>query len=227
MLVTPRFMWVTYFFFFVSRFCMLKTWQNFLPLLKDHLLAWILGIKNNDKTFTDQDLSTIRFEHDRLYKHRTIHINYTSYDMQQLQDTLNPYSEHCDIMVLANKEPGTLESHPYWYACIIGIFHANIFHIDPKSTSPGDTHTMDFLWVRWFGHDTEYCSRFKARCLPCIGFFNKNEDCTFGFLDPNDIIWATHLMPAFSQGRSWELLGHSIAHNQKDEEEWLRYYVGM
>ncbi|EDQ99584.1 uncharacterized protein LACBIDRAFT_316366 [Laccaria bicolor S238N-H82] len=130
-------------------------------------------------------------------------------------------------MVLANEEPGTSESHPYWYARIIGIFHANVFHVDPKSTSPGDTHTMDFLWVRWFGHDTEYRSGFKARRLPRIGFFDGNEDRAFGFLDPNDIIRAAHLMPAFSQGRSRELLGRSIAHNQKDEEEWLRYYVGM
>ncbi|EDQ99585.1 uncharacterized protein LACBIDRAFT_316367 [Laccaria bicolor S238N-H82] len=56
--------------------------RNFMPLLKEHLLARILGTKNNDNTFTDQDLSTIRFEHDRLYKHRTLRINYTSYDMR-------------------------------------------------------------------------------------------------------------------------------------------------
>ncbi|EDR00088.1 uncharacterized protein LACBIDRAFT_314828 [Laccaria bicolor S238N-H82] len=176
--------------------------HNFVPLLKDHFLAQILGTKNNDNNFTDQDLSTIQFEHKRLYKHRTLHINYTSYDMRRLQDTLNPYSEHCNIMVLTNEEPGTSESHPYWYARIIGIFHANIFHVDPKSTSPGNTHTMDFLWVCWFGHNTEYHSRFKARCLPHIRFFNGKEDCTFGFLDPNDIIRAAHLMPAFSQGHS-------------------------
>ena len=152
---------------------------------------------------------------------------YTSYNMQQLQDTMNPYSEHCDVMVLTNDEPGTLESHPSWYACIIGIFHANIFHIEPKSTSPGDTHMMNFLWVHGFGHDTEYCSRFKAHHLPHIRFFIENEDCGFRFLDPNDIIQATHFMPAFSQGCSWDFLGHTIAHNQKDEEEWLRYYVSM
>jgi len=197
-----------------------------MPSLKDHLLAWLLGTKDNDKTFMDQDQSTIWFEHDRLYKHRTIHINYTSYDMWWLQDTLNPYSEHCNIMVLTNEEPGTA-SHPYWYARIIGIFHANVFHVDPMSTSPGDTHTMDFLWVHWFGHDTKYRSRFKACRLPHIGFFNRNDEGAFGFLDPNNVIRATHFMPAFSQGSSWELLGPSIAHNQKDEEEWLRYYIGM
>lgn len=49
----------------------------------------------------------------------------------------------------------------------------------------------------------------------------------FGFLDPNQVTRAAHLMPAFSQGRTRELLGPSIAHNEKDEEEWLKYYVGM
>jgi len=46
-------------------------------------------------------------------------------------------------------------------------------------------------------------------------------------LGPKRCHSAAHLMPTFSQGRSQELLGPSIAHNQKDEEEWLRYYVGM
>jgi hypothetical protein len=86
---------------------------------------------------------------------------------------------------------------------------------------------MDVLWVRWFGHDANYRSGFTARRLPRIGFFDGSEDRAFGFLDPNQVIRAAHLMPAFSQGRTQELLGPSIAHNEKDEEEWLKYYVGM
>ena len=198
-----------------------------MPLLKDHLLARILGNINNDQTFTDQDRSAIRFQHDRIYKHRTLRINYTSYDMRHLQETLNPYSEHCDIMVLADEEPG-VDAHPYWYARIIGIFHVNVFHVGPDlSTSSNEPRKMDVLWVRWFGHDADYQSGFKAHRLPRIGFFDGSEDRAFGFLDPNQVIRAAHLMPAFSQGRTRELLGPSIAHNEKEEEEWLRYYVGM
>jgi len=198
-----------------------------MPLLKDHLLARILGNLTNDHTFTDQDHTTIRLQHNRIYKHQTLHINYTSYDMHHLQDTMNPYSEHCDIMVLADEEPGT-DAHPYWYAHIIRIFHINIFHVGPDlSTSPNEAWRMDVLWVRWFGHDTNYQSGFTACHLPWIGFFNGSEDHTFGFLDPNQVIWAAHLMPAFSQGHTRELLGPSIAHNRKVEEEWLKYYVGM
>jgi hypothetical protein len=171
-----------------------------MPLLKDHLLARILGNINNDHTFTDQDRSAIRFQHDRIYKHQTLHINYTSYDMCCLQETVNPYSEHCDIMVLADEEPGT-DAHPYWYAHVIGIFHVNVFHVGPDlSTSSNEPWKMDVLWVRLFGHDTKYRSGFTAHRLPQIGFFNGSEDCVFGFLDPNEVIRAAHLMPAFLQG---------------------------
>ena len=151
-----------------------------MPLLKDHLLAWILCNNNNDQTFTDQDCSAIRFQHDHIYKHQTFHINYTSYNMCYLQETLNPYSEHCNIMVLADEEPG-VDAHPYWYAHIIGIFHVNIFHIGPDlSTSSNESWKMDVLWVCWFGHDANYQSGFKACHLPWIGFFDGSEDCTFG-----------------------------------------------
>jgi hypothetical protein len=49
----------------------------------------------------------------------------------------------------------------------------------------------------------------------------------FGFLDPSQVIRAAHLIPAFLQGCTQELLGPSIAHNKKVEEDWLKYYVGM
>ncbi|EDR05496.1 uncharacterized protein LACBIDRAFT_329829 [Laccaria bicolor S238N-H82] len=98
---------------------------------------------------------------------------------------------------------------------ILSLCLKTIFWHEYWSTSADDTHTMDFLWVHWFGHDTEYRSGFKACCLPRIRFFDGNEDRAFGFLDPNDIIRAAHLMPAFSQGCSREPLGRSISHNQK------------
>ena len=61
------------------------------------------------------------------------------------------------------------------------FFHVNIFHIGPDlSTSSNKSWKMDVLWVCWFGHDANYQSGFKACHLPWIGFFDGNEDCTFG-----------------------------------------------
>ena len=44
------------------------------------------------------------------------------------------------------------DTHPYWYARIIGIFHAMVLQIGPKSKSQ-EPKKMEFLFVRWFGLD--------------------------------------------------------------------------
>ena len=58
-------------------------------------------------------------------------VNYTTYDMRRDQDTINPRT-HADVMVL---NPGDEESederHPYWYARVCGIFHANVLYLGP------------------------------------------------------------------------------------------------
>ena len=47
-------------------------------------------------------------------------VNYTTYNMRREQDSLN-LCTHANVMVLSQeKEP---DAHPYWYACIIGIYH--------------------------------------------------------------------------------------------------------
>ncbi|KAG2062788.1 hypothetical protein BDR04DRAFT_1039774, partial [Suillus decipiens] len=58
---------------------------------------------------------------------------------------------HADIMVLANEEsqPGELALHPYWYTCIIGIFHVYIRYFGAQSHSH-TSQCIDFLWVHWF-----------------------------------------------------------------------------
>ncbi|KAF9472523.1 hypothetical protein BDN70DRAFT_818521, partial [Pholiota conissans] len=48
-------------------------------------------------------------------------INYTSYGLRCCQDSLNPQT-HADIMILSHKDEENI--YPYWYARIIGIFHA-------------------------------------------------------------------------------------------------------
>jgi hypothetical protein len=40
-------------------------------------------------------------------------------------------------MLLSHEEPGDgINAHPYWYARVIGIFHVDVVHLGPKSTSP-------------------------------------------------------------------------------------------
>ena len=66
---------------------------------------------------------------DRLYCHRTICINHTSYDMRREQDTINPRT-HPDVMVLSSDPDG----HPYWYARVLQIFYVNVCYVGPGAT---------------------------------------------------------------------------------------------
>ena len=141
-----------------------ETKQNFDRNLHNHLLARILGCEfngSNDHSFTDKDQASIRFNHGRIYKHKTARINFTTYDLRQEQDSINPRTEHQDIMVLTREDASCKEYHLYWYTCVIGIFHADVYHIGEKSTTD-EPYKMDFLWVHWFGLDESHRGGWKA-----------------------------------------------------------------
>ena len=117
------------------------------------------------------------------------------------------------------------DSHPYWYARIVGIFHAMVIQTGPKSKSQ-EPKKMEFLFVRWFGLDSEEIGGWEAKKLHQIGFVE--GDVAFGFVDPVDIIRAVHLIPGFAQGQTKDMLGPSITQSVLNkDEDWVRYYVNM
>jgi hypothetical protein len=201
--------------------------KDFTPSLKYHLLARILGLDydGDEIEFTSAQRNTITFINNRLYRHKVLRVNYTTYDMRREQDSLNPRT-HADIMVLSHENDAS--AHPYWYARIIGIFHVMV-HFSGLSSHPGIEHgarQMNFLWVRWFGRDLTYKSGWKARRLHRIGFMDAEQACAFGFLDPEQVVRAVHLIPAFAFGRTSDLLAPSIARPACDNDhDWLYYYV--
>lgn len=167
----------------------------------------------------------------RLYRHKVLRINYTTYDARRAQDSVNPRT-HADVMVLSHEdhEYNSENAHPYWYARIIGIFHAMVVHKGIHSTgSLREPKKMEFLFVRWFGYDMDDTGGWKSKNLHQIGFIDaKDASGAFGFIDPADVIRAVHLIPQFSSGRTKNLLGHSIARSiVENDEDWVRYYVNM
>jgi hypothetical protein len=64
------------------------------------------------------DIQTIFFQGDVMYQHNIIQVNYTTYDIRQAQDTVNPKTNHHNIMLLSRNENGECNSttHPYQYA---------------------------------------------------------------------------------------------------------------
>ncbi|KAF9470573.1 hypothetical protein BDN70DRAFT_821197, partial [Pholiota conissans] len=196
--------------------------HDFLPQLKDHLLGRLRGneFSGDDTPFTPEERSKVVFVNNRMYRHNVLRINYTSYDLRRCQDSLNPRT-HSDVMVLSHEDDP--DAHPYWYARIIGIFHAVVRHPDHQ-----DPVSMDFLWVRWYGKDPEHQSGWRAKHLPRISFVEEDAYMPFGFLDPADIIRGCHLIPAFSYGRTNQLLHPSIARPLADNnEDWVNFYVNI
>ncbi|KAL6303258.1 hypothetical protein BKA93DRAFT_716391, partial [Sparassis latifolia] len=81
--------------------------------------------------WNDIDRDSVAIKDDRLYSHQTLTINYTTYDVRRAQDTINPSTDRCNVMVLAdNDDP---HAHPFWYARILGIYHVNAVDLSPHS----------------------------------------------------------------------------------------------
>ena len=199
--------------------------------MKDHLLGRLLDQEYEGDTygeFTDEERNTICIAGERIYCCKTLRLNYTTYDVRRDRDTINPRT-YPDIMV-QSPETGS-DAQPYWYARVIGIFHATVSssHPDVKDRSPCQ---MDFLWVRWFRMEPgQYCHGFRHARLPKIGFVESTDKYAFTFLDPAQVIRGTHIIPAFFKGRTSALLPvrKSVARvlDPAETDDWTNFYVNM
>jgi hypothetical protein len=188
--------------------------QNFKNRLRDHLLARIRGLPfdGDEHTFSDKDRDCVIFRNDRMFSHKVMRVSYTTYDLQRDQDYINPRT-HGNIMLLASETHEDEEdAHPYWYAQVIGIYHVYINYREGISYTFKDRR-YDFLWIRWYGRDPDYQSGFQAKRLPRLGFIDTEDEDqpSFGFLNPDDVIRAVHLEPAFAWAPTDELCGPTIA----------------
>ncbi|KAI9067490.1 hypothetical protein FKP32DRAFT_1673036 [Trametes sanguinea] len=209
--------------------------KSFIPKLKAHLRRRIDG-QRDDADIPEDDARTLLFEHDRIFRHQTMQVNYTTYDVRRGQDIIHISTDHCNVMVQANEDPAALVEGPadgsdnlgdgtlFWYAQVLGIYHANVLDMR-GATSPAPVR-MEFLHVRWFGRDPEWRSGWDAKRLDRVGFVPASDEGAFGFLDPSDVIRACHLIPAYHEGRTRTLLGHSpLSQPSGAEDDWERYYV--
>ena len=102
---------------------------------------------SNYTSLPNHDRNTIRICNNTIYRHCTARINYTTYDMRRDYDTINPRT-HPFIMV---PSPETeIDTHPFWYAAVLGIFHAEVQHTG-RLSSDLRPKIIEFLWIRWLG----------------------------------------------------------------------------
>lgn len=119
-------------------------------------------------------------------------------------------------MLQANEDD--TPSHPFWYARVLGVYHANVYY---KGSPVAER--IKFLYVRWFGIDPEWSGGAVNRRLDRIGFVPDGEG-VFGFLDPAHVIRPCHLIPAFHLGFTTRLLARSSARDAT-VGDYINWYV--
>jgi hypothetical protein len=163
-------------------------------------------------------LNQVVFKGNRIYRHRIFRVNYTTYDVRRAQDTINPRTNHRDIMLLAPLE----STHPFLYARVLGIFHANIIYTGP-GVKDYLSRCLEFLWVQWFKL-VDVLVGWDHAVLDSLRFILMSQDDAYGFVNPADVIRGCHLIPVFASGRM-HLDGVSVSRNARDGADWKYYYV--
>jgi hypothetical protein len=177
------------------------------------------------------DINHILFKSDCIYNHRLLRINYTTYDVRRAQDVLNPKTTHNNIILLAGAEAENgeeLQSHPYLYARVLGIYHANIIYVGPGMVDY-NPRRLDFLWVRWYQHweeaDDSDVMGWKAHHLDELSFPPMAREDAFGFVNPSDVLRSCHVIPRFVKGKQHSD-GTALSTCAQDGEDWKAYFVG-
>lgn len=184
----------------------------------------------NIDNFAERD--ELFFQGDRIYRHNIAKFNYTTYDVRRSQDVINPRTEHCDVMLLADFKNTPEESlissrtleHPFIYARVLGIYHAKVVR---KSSTIGsqiyNPERMEFLFVRWFTYQGSNV-HWAGLKLDSLSFLPVTSENAFGFVDPSDVLRGCHILPWFRGGR---VHGdrHGISRLANDKDDWRQYRV--
>ncbi|KAG6903823.1 hypothetical protein DXG01_014654, partial [Tephrocybe rancida] len=158
-------------------------------------------------------------------------INYTTYDVRRASDVVHVNTSHCNVMTLNPKfkEGSDDDGHPYMYAKVFGIFHANIIY-NGHGNKNYDPYRIEFLLVRWYTIESH--SEWKSRRLDRLSF---HRDQAFGFMDPSDVIRGSHIILRFCgtrvpvvDGVIEDFIGfreEKDSHWEDLDEEWDSFYV--
>ena len=177
----------------------------------------------DEHIFSDAERSSIILANEAIYQHKVLWVNYTTYDLRREQDSVNPRT-HADIMTVAHEDEPGANPHPYWYARVVRIFHADVLRRGDSSPAK----RIEFLWVHWFGRDMDHRAGWKIRRLHRIGFISSSDPAAYGFLEPAKVIRAVHLIPAFELGRTTAYLtGPIVRPASFEDSEWRQYYINQ
>lgn len=207
--------------------------KDFIPKLQDHIFGRLRKESSSASDlslgYTNEERNSVRILGNKIFSVQTMRINYTSYDIRRDQDCLNPRTDNRDIMLYAPQG----DDDSYWYARVLGIFHATVLLHDNRSGVSQQPSHMEFLWVRWFGSVSGYRDGMHQAKLPKVGFVEdtvSDDNYAFGFLDPSLVLRACHLIPDFPTGRTNDRLAvypGSYARRPDETNDWAEFYVNI
>jgi hypothetical protein len=209
--------------------------QNFYTNLRKHILARVSQNPHSNSDLstsqannpepTEVDPNHILLQRNRIYRHNIMRINYTTYDIRRGQDTINPATSHNNVMVLANDldDGDNISNHPFIYARVLGIFHANVVLASPVITDYCPRR-VEFLWVRWYERLSDSPAGWATSTLDRVRFPPMVDEESFGFLDPADILRGCHIIPRFVEGRR-HVDEKGLSRCARDSRDWRMYLV--
>ena len=200
----------------------LTTPQDFVWNLKKHALSEML---DQGEEPAREDINNTDIERDgKISIHKTLRINYTTYDLQRRSDVINLRTRP-DIMVAS---PDC--DHPYRYGRLIDIFTVPIHYRGPKRvTGRLRRKEIQVLWVRWFQLDPNYKDGFPRRRLPRLEFVEPHNTTEWhGFIAPSDVLRAVHTIPSFNYNLMDPQPCPEDSHAVRFlRDDWNYYYVNM
>jgi hypothetical protein len=112
------------------------------------------------------------------------------------------------------------------YARVIGIYHANIIYIG-EGNIDYQPHRLEFVWVRWYRvSKRNTTSSWRSRRLDRLEFLPINHEKAFGFINPSDILRATHIVPIYCRDQVYNGRSYSgVSFWAQDGKDWNEYVV--
>jgi hypothetical protein len=182
-----------------------------------------LNVELGNDALTDSPakLTDVIFKSNIIYCHRLFRVNYTTYDLQRKSDAVNPHTDHRDVMLLSCSDGSS--QHPFCYARVWGIFHANSIYTGPELRDY-QSRCIKFLWVWWFEVLEDRPSGWQHLAFDTARFVPMVEDDAFGFVDPADVLQDCHIIPSFADGMLHPD-GITTSLCARDSGDWKCYYV--
>jgi hypothetical protein len=122
-------------------------------------------------------------------------------------------------MVLNPEVSPDSPGHPFWYAKVLNVFHANVIYLG-EGNRDFLPRRIEFIWVRWY--EMTKAGTWTPQRLDELHFPDVSNDDSFGFLDPADILRGSHIIPCYRAGKVGKPARSEYA---KDSDDWKTYFV--